>query len=91
MVMQLTADLLVGGSNPGRVNMAAALPTTVDQPRFEPPTQDFAVGCVTIPPAFHVAAKGQPAAWSLLSKTFDPPPPPHTPTPLKKVISNFRG
>ena len=38
MVMQLTANFLVGGSNPGRANMAVAPPTTVDRPGFEPPT-----------------------------------------------------
>ena len=39
MVMQLTADFLVGNLNPGRANMAAAAPpTTVDRSGFEPPT-----------------------------------------------------
>jgi hypothetical protein len=42
MVVQLTADLLVGGSNPGRVNMAPLPPPTVDPPGFEPPTENFA-------------------------------------------------
>ena len=37
MVMQAAADFLVGGSNPGAANMAAALPrASTDQ--FEPPT-----------------------------------------------------
>ena len=38
MVMQPTADFLVGGSNPGRANMAAAPQTTADRLGFEPPT-----------------------------------------------------
>ena len=48
MVMQPTADYLVGGSNPGRVNMAAAPPTTVDRPGFQLPTYNPAVSCGTI-------------------------------------------
>ena len=38
MVMQPTAGFLVGSLNPGRANMAAALPTTVHQLGFEPLT-----------------------------------------------------
>ena len=38
MVMQLTGDFLVCGSNPGRANMAAVAPTTIDRPGFEPST-----------------------------------------------------
>ena len=38
MVMQLTADLLVGGSNPSRANMAAVPPTTVVRLGLELPT-----------------------------------------------------
>ena len=38
MVMQPTADFLVGGSDPGQAKMPAATPTTVDRPRFESPT-----------------------------------------------------
>ena len=70
MVMQLTADLFVGGSNLGRVNMAAVPPTTVEGPGFEPPAQNFAASCITIQTAFDVTAMGYPTAWSLLSKNF---------------------
>ena len=38
MVMQATSDFLVGGSNPGRANVAAPLPMTIDLPVFKPPT-----------------------------------------------------
>ena len=38
MVMQAAVDLLVGGSNPGAANTAAAPQATVDRPGFEPPT-----------------------------------------------------
>ena len=43
MVMQLTGVFLVGGSNPGRVNMAPPPPPppTVGRPGFEPPTKNF--------------------------------------------------
>ena len=41
MVMQPTAEFLVGGSNPGRANMAAALAMTVDGQGFETPTQKY--------------------------------------------------
>ena len=34
MVMQLTGVFMVGGSNPGRANMALPPPTTVDRPGF---------------------------------------------------------
>ena len=42
MVMQLTAALLVGGLNPGRVNTAPPPPPTVIRPGFDPPTKNFA-------------------------------------------------
>ena len=68
MVMQPTADCLVGGSNPGQANMAAAPPTTVDRQGFELPTYNSAVCCVTIQPRFDVTAMCLPTAWSLLSE-----------------------
>ena len=70
MAMQLTADFLVGGSNPGRVNMAAVPAMTVDRPGFEPPTQKSAAGYVTIRPGFVVTGTCLPAAWSLLTTNF---------------------
>ena len=43
MVMQLTGVFLVGGSNPGRMNMAPPPPPPrVGGPRFESPTENFA-------------------------------------------------
>ena len=38
MVMHLTVDFLVAGSNPGRANMAAALLTTINRPELVPAT-----------------------------------------------------
>ena len=35
MVMQPTADYLVGGLDPGRAKMAAVPPATFDRPGFE--------------------------------------------------------
>ena len=40
--MQLTADLLVGGSNLDRAHMVPLPPPIVGQPRFEPLTENFA-------------------------------------------------
>ena len=42
MVMQLTAGLLVGGSNPDRASMAPPPPPTDGRPGFQPPTENFA-------------------------------------------------
>ena len=43
MVMQLKGVFLVGGSNPGRMNLAPPPPPpTVGPPGFEPPTKNFA-------------------------------------------------
>ena len=38
MVIQTTADFLVGGSNPVRAKIAVPPPTTVSRPGSEPPT-----------------------------------------------------
>ena len=70
MVMQATVVLLVGGSNPGGANTAAALPATVDRPGFEPPTKKFG-GRV----CYHLTGGEcdrnlSPIAWSLLSENF---------------------
>ena len=78
---------MVGGSNPGRVNMAPPPPPTVGRPGFEPSTKNFASAVLPfdrrwcdsdMPP--HCL---EPSERKLLN-------PPH-PTPLKKVISSFRG
>ena len=68
--MQPTVEFLVGDSNPSRVKIAAAPVAAVDQPGFEPPTKNSAVGCVTIRPEFNVKVKGLPTAWNLLSENF---------------------
>ena len=70
MVMQLTTPFLVGSSNPGQADMAAVPLSTGDRPGFEPPTQNIAVGCVTIRSALDVTAMGHPTDWSLLSENF---------------------
>ena len=67
MVMQPTANFFVAGSNPGRANMAAAPPMTVDRQGFEPPTKKPAASCVTIPPWFVAIVWCIPTAWSLLT------------------------
>ena len=51
MVMQRAADLLVGGSDPGRVDMPPPPLQRVHRPGFEPPTILAASSYVTIRPA----------------------------------------
>ena len=70
MVMQPTADLLVGGANPGRANMAAGPPITVDRQGFQPLTKKSAPRCVTIRPVFVVLVLCIPTAWGLLTTNF---------------------
>ena len=72
MVMPPTADFLVPGSNPGRANMAAAPPMTVDRQGFEPPTKKNAAGCVTIRPCFVATVQRILTAWSLLTTNIMP-------------------
>ena len=71
-VMQPTADFFVAGSNPGRANMAAAPPMTVDRQGFEPPIKKSAAGCVTIQPCFVATMPRIPTAWSLLTINIMP-------------------
>ena len=93
MVMQLTGVFMVGGSNPGRANMALPPPPTADDSRLtrirtadlkscsRPRYHSTGVWCYScIPP--HCL---EPSERKLLT-----PRTPHTP-PLKKVISSFRG
>ena len=83
MVMQPTADFMVGGSNPGLARMAAA-------PRIR--TADLKIysrlcDCLTTGSCYsHVPPHClEPSERKLLT-------PPHTPTPpLKKMTSSFRG
>ena len=67
MVMQPSADFLVGGSNSGRAHMAAAAPMAVDQQGFELPTEKSAVGRTTIRPWVVMTGMCIPTAWSLLT------------------------
>ena len=60
MVMQPAMDFLVGGSNPGSVNMPPPPPPQrVHRPGLEPPPTVASVCCVTIRPAvkcYHIAS-----------------------------------
>ena len=57
MIMQAVADLLVGGSNLGGANPAAAQrPASTDQDSNRRP-KNSAAGCVTIRPAVDVTQK----------------------------------
>ena len=90
MVMQLTGDFLVGGSNPGRVNTAPPPPPTVRRPGFEPPTENFALA--VLPFDRQLCNRGklphclEPSERKLLTRPHPTPTP-----PLKKVIFSFRG
>ena len=82
MVMQAAADFLVGGSNPGAANTAAALPpVSADQDLNRRP-KTFATGCVAIRPGVDLTEMCLPLLGAFSAKTFDPPPPP----PPKSVI-----
>ena len=69
MVMQAAADFLVGGSNPGAANVAAALPpASTDQDSNRPPKALCRL-------RYHSTGGGcdisvSPIAWSLLSENF---------------------
>ena len=92
MAMQLPAAILVGGSNPGRVNTPPPPPPTVDRPGFEPPIENFASAAL---PFDRRLCDSDPLPYCLEpseQKLLTPPhPPPHPPPPLRKVISSFRG
>ena len=83
MVMRLTGGLLVGGSNPGRVNPPP--PPTVGRPGFEPPTENFASAVLPFDRRLYDSNKLphslKPSARKLLKPPPTPPPPP----------SGFRG
>ena len=80
MVMQLTGDFLVRGSNPGRVHTAPPPPATVRPPGFEPPTENFVLA--TLPFDRQLCDRGklphclEPSQRKLLT----PHPTPHTPS-----------
>ena len=84
MVMQLTADFLVGGSNPGGANAAPPTPPAVGRPGFEPPTENSASSALPFDRRWCESDTSphclEPSERKLL-----------TPPPLKKVISSFEG
>ena len=73
-VMHLTADLLVGGPNPDRANMAPLPPPTVGRPGFKPPPENFA--SAALPFDWRWCDSDMPPHCLEPSerKTFDPPP-----------------
>ena len=96
MVVQQALDFLVGGSNPGEVNMPPPAPPP------PAPKEYLARGSNQRPLVPHPAALPfdqrlygdlhlpyclEPSKRKLLT----PPPQPPTHPPLKKVISSFRG
>ena len=89
MVMQLTRVCLVGGSNPGRVNTAPPPPPTVGRLGFEPPTENFASAVLPFDRQLSDSDKLPHCLEPSGRKLLTPPPP--FPTPLKEVISRFRG
>ena len=89
--MQLAAAILVGGSNPGRVNMAPPPPPTVGRPGFEPPTENSASGALPFDRRLCDSDSLPHCLEPAERKLLTPPPPPPPSPPLKKVISSFRG
>ena len=96
MVMQQVADFLVGGSNPGEVNMPPPPPPAAAPKEY--PTQGSNQRLLVPHPAalpfdqqlygsLHVPHCLEPSQRKLLTPPPTPPPPP----PHKKVISRFRG
>ena len=71
MVMQATAEFVVGGWDPGAANMATAPPPPTST--YQDETADLkmlAAGCFTIRPGLEVIGMCLPIAWSLLSENF---------------------
>ena len=93
MVVQPTADFLVGGSNPGQVNMLAAPPMAFDWQGFEPPTAKTAARCATILPCVAAVRMGIPIAPCLgVCYVNDPKKGGYTtPTPALALTTSLRG
>ena len=91
MVMQLTGDFLVGGSNPGQVNTVPPPPLTVSRPGFEPPTKDFASAALPFDRRLCSSDMLPHCLEPFERKLLTPPHPPPPPPPLKKVIFSCRG
>ena len=89
MVMQLTEGVFVGGSNPGRVNVAPPPPPTVGRPGFEPPTKKFGPAALPFDRQMFVSDKLPHCLepdQKLLTPTHPPTP---TPTPTQKSDIQF--
>ena len=82
MAMQAAEDGLVGGSNPGAANTAAAPPPASTHQDSNRRPKNLRLGAYHSIPQMCLLLLG---AFS--AKTFHPPHPP----PLKKVLSSFRG
>ena len=82
-VMQLTADLLVSGSNPDRANMAPLPPPTVGRPGFEPPTENFVSAALLFDRRWCDNDMLPHCLEPSERKLLTPPTPPHPP-PSKK-------
>ena len=79
---------MVGGSSPGRANLAPPPPPpTVGQPGFEPPSKNFVLAALPFDRRWCDRDMPPHCLEPSERKNFDPPSPP----PLKKVISSFRG
>ena len=83
MVMQLASDILVGGSNPGKVTITPPpAPPTVVRPGFEPPTKN--IGTAALPLDGRLCYSNQlPHCLQPFERKLLTPP--------QKVISSFRG
>ena len=86
MVMQAAADFLAGGSNPGAANMAAALPPASTDQDSNCRPEILQLGALPFDRSWVCHKCVSPLLGAFSAKTFDPPP-----TPLKKVLSSFRG
>ena len=86
MVMQPTGVSLVGGSNPGLLNLTPPPPLKVSRPGFEPPTENFASAVLPFDRRWCDSARLPHCLKLVERKPLTPPPP-----PPKKVISTFRG
>ena len=86
--MQLAADLLVGGWNPDRANMASLPPPTVDRLGFEPQTEVFA--SAALPFDRPLCDSDMPSHCLEPSQRKLLTPPPHPPPPQKSDIQ-FQG
>ena len=76
MVMQLATNVLVGGSNPGRANMAPAPPMAVGQPGFNRRPKPLQSAALPLDRRFGPPHCLEPSERKLLTPPSPPPPPP---------------